>query len=155
MMIGYVELPKKAMDGRSTSRQDCKPWLRVVADNNGMLGPVEGDFANAVSEISAKYRNEYYEGRLDDDLAGCVGLLHAVLDASRPPGKSFGTLKTIIASRANNRSEGEYRLPEMFDATMLLNRMIKRGFLRLSMPGRRYICPIPSLADYIGELVGD
>jgi len=128
---------------------------KVVADNNGMLGPIEGDFANAVSEISAKYRNEYYEGRLDDDLAGCVGILRVVLDASRPPGKSLGTLKRIIASRANDGSEDEYRLPEMFDASMLLNRMIKRGFLQLSMPGRRYICPIPSLTDYIGELVGD
>ena len=128
---------------------------KVVAENNGMLGPADGDFADAVSELSAKYRNEYYEGRLDDDLAGCFGLLHAVLDASRPPGKSLATLKGIISSHANDSEEDEYQLPEMFDASMLLSRMIKRGFLQLSMPGRRYICPIPSLTDYIGELVGN
>ena len=128
---------------------------KVVADNNGKLGPTEGGFALAVSEISAEYRNEYYEGRLDDDLAGCFGLLHAVLDASRPPGKSLATLKGIISSHANDSEEDEYQLPEMFDASMLLSRMIKRGFLQLSMPGRRYICPIPSLTNYIGELIGD
>ena len=128
---------------------------KVVADNNGKLGPTEGGFASVVSEISADYRNEYYEGRLDDDLAGCFGLLHAVLDASRPPGKSLAALKGIISSHANDSEEDEYQLPERFDASMLLSRMIKRGFLQLSMPGRRYICPIPSLTDYIGELIGN
>ena len=128
---------------------------KVVAENHGMLGPLEGDFADAVSEISARYRNESYEGRFDDDLAGCFGLLHAVLDAARPPGKSLATLKGIISSHANDSKEDEYQLPEMLDASMLLNRMIKRGFLQLSMPGRRYICPIPSLTDYINGLVGN
>ena len=128
---------------------------RVIVRNNGMLGQTDGDFANAVSEISAQYRNEYYEGRLDDDLAGCFGLLHVVLDAARPPGKSLATLKGIISSHANDSKEDEYQLPEMLDASMLLNRMIKRGFLQLSIPGRRYICPIPSLTDYIGGLVGN
>ena len=128
---------------------------KVVVENNGMLGRTDGDFANAVSELSAKYRNEYYEGQLDDDLAGCFGLLHVLLDASRPPGKSLATLKGIISSHANDSKADEYQLPEMFDASMLLNRMIKRGFLQLSMPGRRYICPIPSLTNYIGELIGD
>ncbi len=128
---------------------------KVVAENHGMLGPLEGDFADAVSEISVRYRNESYEGRFDDDLAGCFGLLHAVLDAARPPGKSLATLKGIISSHANDSKEDEYQLPEMLDASMLLNRMIKRGFLQLSMPGRRYICPIPSLTDYINGLVGN
>ena len=128
---------------------------KVVAENHGMLGPAEGDFADAVSEISARYRNESYEGRFDDDLAGCFGLLHVVLDAARPPGKSLATLKGIISSHANDSKEDEYQLPEMLDASMLLNRMIKRGFLQLSMPGRRYICPIPSLTDYINGLVGN
>ena len=128
---------------------------KVVAENHGMLGPLEGDFADAVSEISARYRNESYEGRFDDDLAGCFGLLHAVLNAARPPGKSLAALKGIISSHANDSKEDEYQLPEMLDASMLLNRMIKRGFLQLSMPGRRYICPIPSLTDYINGLVGN
>ena len=128
---------------------------KVVAENHGMLGPAEGNFASAVSEISARYRNECHEGRLDDDLAGCFGLLHVVLDAARPPGKSLATLKGIILSHANDSKKDEYQLPEIFDASRLLNRMIKRGFLQLSMPGRRYICPIPSLIDYIGELVGN
>ena len=128
---------------------------KVVAENYGMLGTLEGDFADAVSEISARYRNESYEGRFDDDLAGCFGLLHAVLDAARPPGKSLAALKGIISSHANDSKEDEYQLPEMLDASMLLNRMINRGFLQLSMPGRRYICPIPSLTDYINGLVGN
>ena len=97
---------------------------KAVAENHGMFGPLEGDFADAVSEISARYRNESYEGRFDDDLAGCFGLLHAVLDANRPPGKSLATLKGIISSHANDSKEDEYQLPEMLDASMFLNRML-------------------------------
>ena len=62
---------------------------KVLAANNGILGPTDGDFARSVSEISATYRNEYYEDRLDDDLAGCVGLLHIVLDSTRPPAQPW------------------------------------------------------------------
>ena len=128
---------------------------KVLSVHEGKLGSIEGEFANAVSELSETYRNEYYEDRLDDDLAGCLGLLCIVLDSARPPGKSLAKFKRIIADRADNSGAPEYQLPDGFNAAMLLDRMIKRGFLQLSKTGRRYICPIPSLTDYIYELIDD
>ncbi len=128
---------------------------KVLAANNGMLGPTDGDFARSVSEISATYRNEYYEDRLDDDLVGCVGLLHIVLDSARPPGKTLAELKRTISIRAKDSEDCKYQLPENVDASGLLNRMIMRGFLQRSGNGHRYFCPIQSLTGYIGELAQD
>ncbi len=128
---------------------------KVLAANNGMLGPTDGDFARSVSEISATYRNEYYEDRLDDDLVGCVGLLHIVLDSARPPGKTLAELNRAIAIHAKDSEDCKYQLPENVDASGLLNRMIMRGFLQRSGNSRRYFCPIPSLTGYIGELARD
>lgn len=128
---------------------------KVLAANNGMLGPTDGDFARSVSEISATYRNEYYEDRLDDDLVGCVGLLHIVLDSARPPGKTLAELNRTIAIHAKDSEDCKYQLPENVDASGLLNRMIMRGFLQRSGNNRRYFCPIPSLTGYIGELAQD
>ena len=85
----------------------------------------------------------------------CIGLLGFILDSARPPGKSLMELKRNIAARADNDGASEHQLPDGFDAAMLLDRMIKRGFLQLSKTGRRYICPIPSLTDYVFELVDD
>lgn len=146
--------------------KECSGWpqhlqtglqalAKILVGNEGKLGPIEGEFANAVSALSATYRNEYYEDRLDDDLAGCIGLLCFVLDSARPPGKSLMELKRNIAARADNNGASEHQLPDGFNAAMLLDRMIKRGFLQLSKTGRRYICPIPSLTDYVFELVDD
>ena len=128
---------------------------KVLTANNGILGPTNGDFARSVSEISATYRNEYYEDRLDDDLAGCVGLLHIVLESARPPGKTLVELKSAILVRAKDGKDCKYQLPENLDASGLLNRMIMRGFLQRSGNGHRYFCPIPSLTGYIGELTQD
>lgn len=128
---------------------------KVLTANNGILGPTDGDFARSVSEISATYRNEYYEDRLDDDLAGCVGLLHIVLESARPPGKTLVELKSAILVRAKDGEDCKYQLPENLDASGLLNRMIMRGFLQRSGNGHRYFCPIPSLTGYIGELTQD
>ena len=128
---------------------------KAVVDNDGMLGPTEGAFADTVSKTSETYRNEYYRERLDNDLAGSIGLLHIALDAARPPGKTLADLKDIIANRANGSEEHKYQLPEMLDVSMFLNRMIKRGFLQLSRSGRRFVCPIPSMNDYIRELAID
>ena len=146
--------------------RECSGWpqhlhtnlqalAKVLAANNGMLGPTDGDFARSVSEISATYRNEYYEDRLDDDLVGCVGLLHIVLESARPPGKTLAELKRTISIRAEDSEDCKYQLPENLDASGLLNRMIMRGFLQRSGNGRRYFCPIPSLTGYIGELAQD
>ena len=128
---------------------------KVLAANNGMLGPTDGDFARSVSEICATYRNEYYEDRLDDDLVGCVGLLHIALDSARPPGRTLAELERTIAVHAKDSEDFKYQLPEKIDASALLNRMIMRGFLQRSGNGRRYFCPIPSLTGYIRELIQD
>ena len=128
---------------------------KVLATNNGMLAPTDGDFARFVSEISATYRNEYYEDRLDDDLVGCVGLLHIVLDSARHPGKTLAELNRAIAIHAKDSEDCKYQLPENLDASGLLNRMIMRGFLQRSGNGRRYFCPIPPLIGYIRELAQD
>lgn len=128
---------------------------KAVVDNDGMLGPTEGAFADTVSKTSETYRNEYYRERLDDDLAGSIGLVHIALDAARPPGKTLAELKDIVANRANGSKEYKHQLPEMLDVSMFLNRMIKRGFLQLSRSGRRFVCPIPSMNDYIRELAID
>ena len=128
---------------------------KVLTANNGILGPTDGDFARSVSEISATYRNEYYKDRLDDDLAGCVDLLHIVLESARPPGKTLVELKSAILVRAKDGEDCKYQLPENLDASGLLNRMIMRGFLQRSGNGHRYFCPIPSLTGYIGELTQD
>ena len=128
---------------------------KAVVDNDGMLDPTEGAFADTVSKTSETYRNEYYRERLDNDLAGSIGLLNLALDAARPPGKTLADLKDIIANRANGSEEHKYQLPEMLDVSMFLNRMIKRGFLQLSRSGRRFVCPIPSMNDYIRELAID
>lgn len=146
--------------------EECSGWpqhlhtglqalAKVLAANNGILGPTDGDFARSVSEISATYRNEYYEDRLDDDLAGCVGLLHIVLDSARPPGKTLVELKRTISIRAKDSEDCKCQLPEDLDASGLLNRMIMRGFLQRSGNGHRYFCPIPSLTGYIRELTQD
>ena len=146
--------------------RECSGWpqhlqtslqslAEAVVDNNGVLGPTEGAFADSVSEMSETYRNEYYEERLDDDLAGSIGLVHIALDAARPPGKTLAELKDIVANRANGSKEYKHQLPEMLDVSMFLNRMIKRGFLQLSRSGRRFACPIPSMTDYIRELAID
>ena len=143
--------------------RECSGWpqhlqtslqalAEAVVDNNGALGPTEGAFADSVSEMSETYRNEYYEERLDDDLAGSIGLVHIALDAARPPGKTLAELKDIVANRANGSKEYKHQLPEMLDVSMFLNRMIKRGFLQLSRSGRRFACPIPSMTDYIRKL---
>ena len=143
--------------------RDCNGWpqhlqtgmqalARAVVDNDGMLGPAEGAFADAVSKTFEKYRNEYYRERLDDDLACSIGLLHITLDAARPPGKMLAELKNIIAEHANDRKEYKYQLPNMLDASMFLNRLIERGFLQQTKSGHRFVCPIPSMTDYISEL---
>ena len=128
---------------------------KVLTANNGILGPTDGDFARSVSEISATYRNEYYEDRLDDDLAGCAGLLHIVLKSARSPGKTLTELKRTISIRAKDSEDCNYQLPENLDASGLLNRMIMQGFLQRSGNGHRYFCPIPSLTGYIHELTQD
>ena len=128
---------------------------KSVVSNNGMLGSTEGDFANSVSSVFAKYRKEYYRDRLDDDLANCVGLVYAILSEARPPGKTLGELRTIIEVRAKEDNEWKFQLPKLFDVSTLLDRMIKRSFLQLTDAGYRYICPIPSLTDYIGELAAE
>ena len=124
----------------------------AVVGNDGMLGPTEGSFADTVLEMSEKNRNDYYEERLDDDLAGCIGLLHIALDAACPPGKTLAELKHIIANHAHDNIEYKYQLPKKMDIPSFLNRMIKRGFLQQTKSGRRFICPIPSMTDYIGKL---
>ena len=125
---------------------------KSVVANDGMLGSIEGEFANSVSGLFAKYRKEYYRDRLDDDLANCVGLIYSILNEARPPGKALGELRTIIEVQAKEDIGLKFQLPKLFDASALLDRMIKRGFLQLTDPDNRYICPIPSLVDYIGEL---
>ena len=153
-------------DWVSRVARECSGWpqhlqtgLQALANalvvNEGKLGPTVGDFANAVSEQSAIYRNEYYEDWLDDDLSGCLGLLYLVLELAHLLGKPLVELKRDIAVRANNNGGHKHRLPDGFNASMLLDRLLERGFLQLSNTGRRYIFPIPSLTDYIGELVGD
>ena len=72
---------------------------KFVISNNGMLGSPESDFANSVSGLFAKYRKEYYRDRLDDDLANCVGLIYAILNEARPPGKALAHFA--------NRMQGE------------------------------------------------
>ena len=146
--------------------RECSGWpqhlqtglqalAKAVVDNNGMLGPTQGIFANFVSETSETYRNEYYGERLDNDLAGSIGLVHIALDAARPPGKTLAELKDIIANRANGRKEYKYQLPNMLDASMFLNRLIERGFLQQSKSEHHFVCPIPSMTDYIRELAID
>ena len=143
--------------------RDCCGWpqhlqtglqalAKAVVDNDGMLGPIEGAIADSVFEMSEKYRNDYYEERLDDDLACSIGLMHIALDAARPPGKTLAELKCIVANSAHDNQEYKYQLPEKMDTPNFLNRMIKRGFLQQTKPGRRFICPIPSMTDYIGKL---
>ena len=125
---------------------------KSVVANDGMLGSTEGEFANSVSDSFAKYRKEYYRDRLDVDLANCVDLIYVLLNEARPPGKTLGELRTIIEVQTREDSGWKLRLPKLLDASTLLDRMIKRGFLQLTDTDYRYICPIPSLADYIGEL---
>ena len=143
--------------------RDCNGWpqhlqtglqalAKAVVDNDGMLGPTEGAFADTVLKKSETYRNEYYGERLDHDLAGSIGLLHIALDAARPPGKTLAELKNIITEHANDRKEYKYQLPNMLDASMFLNRLIERGFLQQAKSGHRLVCPIPSMADYISKL---
>ena len=125
---------------------------KSVVANDGMLGSIEGEFANSVSGLFAKYRKEYYRDRLDDDLANCVDLIYVLLNEARPPGKTLGELRTIIEVRTKEDDGWKFQLPKLFDISALLDRMIKRGFLQLTDADYRYICPIPSLTDYIGEL---
>ena len=143
--------------------RDCNGWpqhlqtglqalAKAAVDNDGLLGPTEGAFADTVLKKSETYRNEYYGERLDHDLAGSIGLLHIALDAARPPGKTLAELKNIITEHANDRKEYKYQLPNMLDASMFLNRLIERGFLQQAKSGHRFVCPIPSMADYISKL---
>lgn len=125
---------------------------KSVVSNDGMLGSTEGDFANSVSGLFAKYRKEYYRNRLDDDLENCVDLIYVILNEARSPGKTLGELRSIISVQTREDSGRKFQLPKQFDVSTLLDRMIKRGFLQLTDADYRYICPIPSLTDYIGEL---
>ena len=124
----------------------------LAASTPGQLEAVESGFGAAVLQESALARDEYYERRIDEPLAGARQLVAEILrrigeGATR--GQALGHIREAVQSSSDAHS-----LPEDHDEAMLLDRMIRRGLLQRT-PKKMLACPIPSFRKYIERTAKD
>ncbi len=121
----------------------------LAASTPGQLEAVDSGFGAAVLRESALARDEYYERRIDEPLAGARQL---VAETFRRIGDGATRDEALGHIRAAARpGGGSHALPRGHDETMLLDRMIRRGLLQLTRT-KMLACPIPSLRDYIERM---
>ena len=121
----------------------------LAASTPGQLEGVDSGFGVAVLRESALARDEYYERRIDEPLAGARQL---VAETFRRIGDGATRDEVLGHIRAAARpGRGPHALPRGHDETMLLDRMIRRGLLQLTRT-KMLACPIPSLRDYIERM---
>ena len=121
----------------------------LTASTPGQLEAVDSGFGVAVLRESALARDEYYERRIDEPLAGARQL---VAETFRRIGDGATRDEVLGHIRAAAQpGSGSHALPRGHDEAMLLDRMIRRGLLQLTRT-KMLACPIPSLRDYIERM---
>ena len=124
----------------------------LAASTPGRLEAVDSDFGVAVLRESASARDEYYERRIDEPLAGARRL---VAETFQRIGDGATRDEVLVHIRAAARpGGGSDALPRHHDEAMLLDRMIRRGLLQLT-PKKMLACPIPSFREYIERTAMD
>ena len=121
----------------------------LAASTPGQLEGVDSGFGVAVLRESALARDEYYERRIDEPLAGARQLVAETFRRIGDGATRDDVLGHIRAAARPGR--GPHALPRNHDEAMLLDRMIRRGLLQLT-PKKMLACPIPSLRDYIERM---
>ena len=121
----------------------------LAASTPGQLEGVDSGFGVAVLRESALARDEYYERRIDEPLAGARQLVAEIFRRIGDGAVRDDALGHIRA--AARPGSGSHALPRDHDEAMLLDRMIRRGLLQLT-PKKMLACPIPSLRDYIERM---
>ena len=121
----------------------------LAASTPGNLEPIDSHFGSAVLKASAQAREQYYERRIDDELAVALDL---VAETLRQIGS--GAFRANVLTHIREIAQpghGTKSLPKGHDANMFLDRMIRRGVLQHA-PGHKLVCPIPALQNYIERL---